>query len=74
LPRHFNWNPAEMAVQLRDLGVSAVSSAAFCTDNNPPDAIRICLGGAWTGEVSTENLQSLALVMRNPLNIGSVIL
>lgn len=34
LPRHFNWNPAEMAVQLRDLGVSAVSSAAFCTDNN----------------------------------------
>ncbi len=74
LPRHFNWNPAEMAVQLRDLGVSAVSSAAFCTDNNPPDAIRICLGGAWSREVCTENLHTLAHVMRNPLNFGSVIL
>ncbi len=70
LPRHFNWNPAEMAVQLRDLGVSA----AFCTDNNPPDAIRICLGGAWSREVCTENLHTLAHVMRNPLNFGSVIL
>ncbi len=50
LPRHFNWNPAEMAVQLRDLGVSAVSSAAFCTDNNPPDAIRICLGAPGRGK------------------------
>ena len=74
LPRHFNWNPAEMAVQLRDLGVSAVSSAAFCTDNNPPDAIRICLGGAWSREVCTENLHTLAHVMRNPLHFGSVIL
>ncbi|WP_446908608.1 aminotransferase-like domain-containing protein [Klebsiella pneumoniae] len=74
LPRHFNWNPAEMAVQLRDLGVSAVSSAAFCTDNNPPDAIRICLGGAWSREVCTENLHTLAHVMHNPLNFGSVIL
>lgn len=74
LPRHFNWNPTEMAVQLRDLGVSAVSSAAFCTDNNPPDAIRICLGGAWSREVCTENLHTLAHVMRNPLNFGSVIL
>ena len=74
LPRHFNWNPAEMAVPLRDLGVSAVSSAAFCTDNNPPDAIRICLGGAWSREVCTENLHTLAHVMRNPLNFGSVIL
>ncbi|MBV5415918.1 aminotransferase-like domain-containing protein [Klebsiella pneumoniae] len=74
LPRHFNWNPAEMAVQLRDLGISAVSSAAFCTDNNPPDAIRICLGGAWSREVCTENLHTLAHVMRNPLNFGSVIL
>ncbi len=74
LPRHFNWNPAEMAVQLRDLGVSAVFCAAFCTDNNPPDAIRICLGGAWSREVCTENLHTLAHVMRNPLNFGSVIL
>jgi DNA-binding transcriptional MocR family regulator len=74
LPRHFNWNPAEMAVKLRELGVSAVSSAAFCTDNNPPDALRICLGGSWSRETCAENLQTIAHVMLNPQHYGSVIL
>lgn len=74
LPRHFNWNPAEMAVKLRELGVSAVSSAAFCTDNNPPDALRICLGGAWSRDICAENLQTIAHVMHNPQHYGSVIL
>lgn len=74
LPRHFNWNPAEMAVKLRELGVSAVSSAAFCTDNNPPDALRICLGGSWSREICAENLQTIAHVMHNPQHYGSVIL
>lgn len=74
LPRHFNWNPAEMAVKLRELGVSAVSSAAFCTDNNPPDALRICLGGSWSRETCAENLQTIAHVMLNPQHYGSVVL
>ncbi|RLT92160.1 PLP-dependent aminotransferase family protein [Ketobacter sp.] len=45
LPRHLSVNPSDVAVFLRNHGISAVSSAAFCTDNNPPDAIRMCLGG-----------------------------
>lgn len=74
LPRHFQWNPGEIAVKLREQGVSAVSSAAFCTDNNPPDALRICLGGSWSREMCAENLQTIAHVLDNPLHYGNTVL
>lgn len=74
LPRHLNWNPAEVAVKLRELGVSAVSSAAFCTDNNPPDALRICLGGAWSRAVCSENLQTISHVLSHPEHYHSIVL
>ena len=74
LPRHHNWNPAEVAVKLRELGVSAVSSAAFCTDNNPPDALRICLGGAWSRELCAENLQTISHVLQYPEHYHSILL
>ena len=35
----------DLATQLRAHGVAAVASAAFCTDGDPPDAVRLCLGG-----------------------------
>lgn len=73
LPKHFNWNPAEVAVKLREQGVSAVSSAAFCTDNNPPDALRICLGGAWSREMCSENLQTIAHLIRHPEHFSSAV-
>ena len=38
-------NAVDLAAQLRSHGVAAVASAAFCTDGDPPDAIRLCLGG-----------------------------
>ncbi|WP_244563393.1 PLP-dependent aminotransferase family protein [Pantoea rodasii] len=74
LPRHLNWNPAEVAVKLRELGVSAVSSAAFCTDNNPPDALRICLGGAWSRAICAENLQTISHVLAHPEHYHSIVL
>ena len=45
LPKTLQMNPSDVAVFLRNHGVSAVSAAAFCTDNNPPAALRLCLGG-----------------------------
>jgi len=39
---------AELAVRLREIGVAAVASQAFSTDRVPPEALRICLGGALT--------------------------
>lgn len=74
LPKHLRWNPSDVAVKLREQGVSAVSSAAFCTDNNPPDALRICLGGAWSRELCTENLTTIAHMIEHPENYYSVVL
>lgn len=68
LPHHFNRNPAEMAIKLREQGVSAVSSAAFSTDNNPPDAVRICLGGSWSREICADNLQTITHFFNNPIH------
>ncbi|MBU0537764.1 MAG: PLP-dependent aminotransferase family protein [Gammaproteobacteria bacterium] len=66
LPKASNWNPSELAVHLRSLGVSAVASAAFSTDNNPPDALRICYGGPISRDNWEEGLQQLADVIEQP--------
>ena len=42
------WNASELALQLRSQGIGVVSAAAFTTDGNPPEAIRVCLGGPKT--------------------------
>ncbi len=60
LPKGSCWHPSEMAVQLRAQGVSAVASAAFSTDNNPPNALRLCFGGPITRDAWEEGLQHVA--------------
>ncbi|MGB3621208.1 PLP-dependent aminotransferase family protein [Ketobacter sp. MCCC 1A13808] len=71
LPKSFSANPSDVAVYLRNHGISAVSSAAFCTDNNPPDAIRLCLGGA----VNQKELQQRLILLRDTLqDSGSLML
>lgn len=41
---------SDVAMNLRALGVAAVAGSAFCTDRQPPDGLRICLGGSLTRE------------------------
>ena len=36
---------SDMASELRSLGVAAVAGSTFSTDRNPPEGLRICLGG-----------------------------
>jgi DNA-binding transcriptional MocR family regulator len=38
----------EIAASLQALGVAAVAASAFSTDRQPPEALRLCLGGALT--------------------------
>ncbi len=45
LPVPGTWNVVEFASYLRTQGAGVVASAAFSTDANPPDAVRVCLGG-----------------------------
>jgi DNA-binding transcriptional MocR family regulator len=39
------WHRMEFASHLRARGVGVVGAEAFCLDGNPPEAVRICLGG-----------------------------
>ncbi|WP_428243205.1 PLP-dependent aminotransferase family protein [Gynuella sp.] len=66
IPKSSEWNPSELAVELRQLGVSAVSSAAFSTDNNPPNAVRLCFGGPISRDQWQENLQQVADLIEQP--------
>ncbi len=72
LPKASNWNPSELAVQLRGHGVSAVASAAFSTDNNPPDALRLCFGGPVTRANWEEGLQHVADLIDQPAYLSSL--
>lgn len=72
LPKASNWNPSELAVQLRGHGVSAVSSAAFSTDNNPPDALRLCFGGPISRDIWEEGLQHVADLIDQPAYLSSL--
>lgn len=73
LPKASNWNPSELAAQLRAQGVSAVASAAFSTDNNPPNALRLCFGGPVTRDSWEESLQHIADLIDQPSYLLSCI-
>ncbi|HVL01793.1 MAG TPA: PLP-dependent aminotransferase family protein [Dongiaceae bacterium] len=63
LPKTLATNPSDVAVFLRNHGISAVAAAAFCTDNNPPAALRLCLGGP----VSLPELEQRLLLLQDVL-------
>ncbi len=48
VPVESGWSASELALQLRNQGIAAVAGAAFSTDGNPPNAMRVCLGGSKT--------------------------
>lgn len=66
VPNTTGWSPSELAVHLRSNGISVVSSSAFCTDNNPPDAVRVCLGGPTTREECEHSLKTIADTLEYP--------
>lgn len=74
LSKSIEMNPSLLATHLREQGVNAVSSAAFCTDNNPPNAIRIGLGGSLTREECEDSLKLIADVFEHPLHLQNVAL
>jgi DNA-binding transcriptional MocR family regulator len=48
-----------MAASLQALGVAAVAASAFSTDRQPPEALRLCLGGALTRDDCSRALQAV---------------
>ncbi|CAN5435992.1 PLP-dependent aminotransferase family protein [soil metagenome] len=68
LPLDSGWSVVEFASFLRTQGVGVVASAAFSTDGDPPDAVRICLGGPMTRGECDEALRLIADTLEHPLH------
>lgn len=54
---------ADMAHGLRELGIAAVAGSAFSTDRQPPEGLRLCLGGPLTREDCGRALQAVVDAM-----------
>lgn len=66
LPLASSWSVVEFASWLRTKRAGVVASAAFSTDGDPPDAVRICLGGPSTREQCDEALALIAETLEHP--------
>ena len=68
LPLASSWSVVEFASYLRTQGVAVVASAAFATDANPPDAVRVCLGGPVSRDECEHALELIADTLDHPLH------
>ena len=66
LPLASSWSVVEFASWLRTKGAGVVASAAFSTDGDPPDAVRICLGGPISREQCDDALALIADTLEHP--------
>jgi DNA-binding transcriptional MocR family regulator len=66
LPLDSTWSVVEFASYLRTQGVGVVASAAFSTDGDPPDAVRICLGGPLDRDQCEDALKLIADTLDHP--------
>ena len=60
------WSGVEFASYLRSQGVGVVAAAAFSTDGDPPEAVRICLGGQLSREDCGDALRLIAETLAHP--------
>jgi len=68
LPLSSAWSMVEFASFLRTQNVGVVASAAFSTDGNPPEAVRICLGGPMSRDDCDQALRLIADTLAHPLH------
>ena len=66
LPLASSWSMVEFASYLRTRGVGVVASAAFATDGNPPDAVRVCLGEPMSRDDCDTALRLIADTLDHP--------
>jgi DNA-binding transcriptional MocR family regulator len=60
------WRRAAFASHMRSLDVHTVVSDAFAVASEPPEAVRMCLGGAATRQEIRSALELTADVLREP--------
>jgi DNA-binding transcriptional MocR family regulator len=74
IPGEDGWSSSELALQLRNQGIAAVASAAFSTDGNPPNALRVCLGGSKSREECEAALHIIAEAFEHPHHLHSAMM
>lgn len=52
-----------MANALRELGIAAVAASAFSTDRQPPEGLRLCLGGGLNRDDCGRALQAVVAAL-----------
>ena len=72
LPKMINSNSSDVAAKLREKGISAVSGVAFCTDNNPVEALRLCLGGSQSRQQCEDSLKILSEMLTDPVHFSGM--
>ncbi|VVD77221.1 PLP-dependent aminotransferase family protein [Pandoraea terrigena] len=74
VPGSTGWSASELASHLRTKQIGVVSGAAFSTDGDPPNAVRICLGGPGDALAMEESLQIVADMLDHPDHLHSPML
>ena len=74
VPDNTGWSASELASHLRTKQIGVVSGAAFSTDGNPPNAVRICLGGPGDALAMEESLHIVADMLDHPDHLHSPML
>jgi DNA-binding transcriptional MocR family regulator len=74
IPADCGWSSSELALQLRNQGIAAVAAAAFSTDGNPPNAVRVCLGGSKNRDECEEALRIIAETLDHPHHLHSAVM
>ncbi|MBR9912958.1 MAG: PLP-dependent aminotransferase family protein [Gammaproteobacteria bacterium] len=72
LPGAVEQSPSVVASHLRTQKVGVVSSAAFSTNNRPPPAVRLCLGGTTTRYQYEESLKLVVDILEHPSHLSSI--
>ena len=65
LPLPSQWSAQEFASIMRNKGVGVVSAAAFCTNGEPPDAVRVSLGGPQSQAECEHSLKLIAATLQS---------
>ncbi len=60
------WQAKAFAAQMRTSGIGVVSSDAFAVSNQPPEAVRVCIGGI----ASRDDIQHALEVIRDTLKVA----
>lgn len=68
------WSGVEFASHLRSLGVGVVASPAFCIDGQPPEAVRVCLGGPAAADECAQALDLIADTLAHPPNVHAAVM